>query len=270
MPAVNRTTAYTAEARLDLGGRASWGAIFAGTVVGLAIFALLSLLGAGIGFSAIEVDANDPLGAVPSATPIWMFLSQLVALGAGGFVAGRLAGVLHSMGAILHGATVWGLSTLLAAWLAVSASMGLFNMAGSAISLAGSAVSSTASATADAFDAAVPDDVSLPDLAVSQIGLEDLPEPVASRLRENGITPDNFQDEAQEAFRNVISRAEQARARSLIEGAAMDIWRNPDNARDRLQQLADTLVGGENAVISEEDREQAIRVMERRLDLTPQ
>ncbi|MCL3882638.1 hypothetical protein [Marivita sp. GX14005] len=270
MPDVRTTTAYTPEARLDLGGRASWGAILAGTVVGLAVFAMLALLGAGLGFAAIEVDSTDPLGAVPTASPIWMFLSQLVALGAGGYVAGRLAGVLHGIGAILHGAVVWGLSTLLAAWLAVSASVGLFNMAGSAISMAGSAVSTTASATADAVDAAIPDDVNLPDLAVSEIGLEDLPDPVAARLREAGITPQNFQDEAQEAFRNVISRSEQARARNLVRNAATDILQNPANAQDRLQQLGDALVGGENAVLNDQDREEAIRVMQRRLDLTPQ
>lgn len=257
------------ETRLDRGGRASWGAIFAGVVIGLAVFALLSLLGIGIGMSAIEVDANDPLGAVPTASPIWLFISQLIALGAGGYVAGRLAGVLHGTGAMIHGAAVWGLSTLLAAWLAVSAGVGLFNMAGSALSLAGNAVSATASTTADAVQAVVPEDVNLPDIAVSQIGMEDLPDPVSTKLRNNGITPANFREEAREAFRNVISRSEQARARSRISATATDVLQNPMDAQAELQELADTLVGGENAVLSEEDRIEAMRVMEERMGLTP-
>jgi hypothetical protein len=270
MTDVNRTVAYISPMWPDHGGRSAWGAIFAGTVIGLAVFAMLSLLGLGLGLSAIEVDADDPLGMVPSASPVWLFFSQLVALGAGGFVAGRLAGVLHGIGVMLHGATVWALSTLVAAWLAVSAGMGLFNMAGSAINVAGSVVSSGASATGNAVQAIIPDDINLPDLAVSQIGMEDLPDAVATKLRANGITPANFRDEAREAFRSVISRAEQPRAREAISRTATDILQSPMDAKAEIQQLADTLVGGENAIISDEDRTEAIRVIERRLGLTQQ
>lgn len=258
------------EVELDRGGRASWGAIIAGTVVGLAVFFMLSLLGMGIGLTAIEVDANNPLGIVPTASPIWLFISQIVALGVGGFVAGRLAGVLHKAGAILHGTAVWGLATLAAAWLAVSAGAGLFNMAGATLNTASSAISATASGVGDAASTVIPEDINLPDLAVSQVGMEDLPDPVAARLRANGITPDNFQEEAREAFRNVISRAEQARARRAVTGTATDILQSPMDAEQELTQLADTLIGGENAVLSEEDRAEALRVMERRTGLSRQ
>ena len=268
MSGINQTGAYVPETRLDRGGRSAWGAIFAGSVIGLAIFALLSLLGLGLGLTAIEVDANDPMGMVPTASPIWLFISQVIALGAGGYVAGRLAGVLHGNGSILHGAAVWGLSTLAAAWLAVSAGAGLFNMAGSAISLAGSAVSSTASAVSNAVQAVIPNDINLPDLAISQVGMEDLPDPVASKLRANGVTPANFREEAREAFRNVLSRSEQARARDAVMRTATDLLQNPMDAQAELDQLANTLVGGEDAVLSEEDRKEAMRVMERRLGLT--
>ena len=270
MTDINQAGPYIPQTFVERGDRSAWGAIFAGTVIGLAIFATLSLLGLGLGLAGIEADANDPLGAVPTASPIWIFVSQIVALGAGGYVAGRLAGVLPGMGAILHGAAVWGLATLAAAWLAVSAGLGFFNMAGSAISLAGSAVSSAASTAGDAVQAMVPDDVNLPDLAVGQVGLEDLPDSVAARLRANGMTPEAFRAEAQEAFRNVISRSEQARARNAISRTASSLLQNPADAQAQIQQLADTLLGGEDAVISEEDRVEALRVMERRLGLTAQ
>jgi len=258
------------EVELDRGGRTAWGAILAGTVVGLAIFAMLSLLGMGIGLTAIEVDESNPMGVVPTASPIWMFISQIIALGAGGYIAGRLAGVLHKAGSVLHGAAVWGVATLAAVWLTVSAGAGLFNLAGSALSGAGSAISATASGAGSAVQAIIPEDVNLPDMAVSQVGLEDLPNPVATRLRENGITPENFQEEATEAFRNVISRSEQARARQMVTGTAMDIIQSPSDTSEELSSLADSLLGGENAVLNEEDRNEAMRVMERRLGLSPQ
>ncbi|QXT39239.1 hypothetical protein [Gymnodinialimonas ceratoperidinii] len=258
------------EVELDRGGRTAWGAIIAGSVVGLAVFFMLALLGMGIGLTAIEVDSSNPFGVVPTASPIWLFISQFVALGVGGYVAGRLAGVLHVAGSILHGAAVWGVATLAAAWLAVSAGAGLFNMAGAALNTAGSAISTTASGVGDAASAVIPDDVNLPDLAVSQIGMEDLPDPVAARLRENGITPANFQEEAREAFRAVISRAEQARARRAVLGTATSILQSPTDAGQEISELADTLVGGENAVLNEEDRAEALRVLERRTGLSRQ
>lgn len=258
------------EVELDRGGRTAWGAIIAGSVVGLAVFAMLSLLGMGIGMTSIEVDASNPLGVVPTASPIWLFVSQLIALGVGGYVAGRLAGVLHKMGSILHGAAVWGVATIVAVWLTVSAGAGLFNLAGSALSGAGSAISATATGAGNAIQAVIPDDINLPDLALSQIGMEDLPDPVAARLRENGITPENFREEAKEAFRNVISRSEQARARRAVTRTATDIIQSPTDAAEELSSLADTLVGGENAVLNEEDRKEAKRVMERRVGLSPQ
>lgn len=270
MTDIRQTGAYMRETQLDRGGRSAWGAILVGSVIGLAVFAMLSLLGVGLGLTAIEIGEDNPLGGVPTASPIWLFVSQIISLGIGGFVAGRLAGVLHGIGSMLHGAAVWALSTLVAAWLAVSASVGLFNMTGSAIGMVGSAVSNAASATGGAVQAMMPEDVNLPDLAVSQLGLEDLPDPVAARLREAGITPENFRNEAREAFRDVISRSEQARARRAISNSAVDILRNPSDIEAELQQLADTLVGGEDAVLSEEDRAEALRLMESRLGLTRQ
>jgi hypothetical protein len=270
MTSIEGSGSRFAETALDRGGRSAWGAIFAGSVIGLAMFAMLSLLGLGLGLTGIEVDANDPLGAVPIASPVWIFVSQIVALGAGGYVAGRLAGVLHANGTILHGAAVWALSTLAAGWLVVSAGAGLFNMAGSAISVVGSAVSSTASATGSAVQAAIPDDINLPELAVSQVGLEDLPDSVAARLRDNGMTPSNFREEAREAFRSVISRSEQARARDAISRTAMDVLQSPLDVKSQISQLSDTLIGGEDAVLSKEDRDEAIRVMERRVGLSRQ
>lgn len=54
------------ETLLDRGGRASWGAFFAGTTVALAITALLMLLGLAIGMATIDpAIEQNPLGAVP-------------------------------------------------------------------------------------------------------------------------------------------------------------------------------------------------------------
>ncbi|CUH38855.1 hypothetical protein JSE7799_01573 [Jannaschia seosinensis] len=246
----------------DGNGRAIWGAIFAGTVVALGIFVLLGLAGIGLGFTLIEADEASPMNGSLTTTAIWQFISQLIALGAGGYVAGRLAGVIHSVGAMLHGATVWALTTLVAVWLAAQAAMGIAGAAGSAVSTIASGVSSAAQTV-------IPDDFSLPDLSVGSLSMDDLPQGVQSALREEGITPENFRAEAREAFRAVISEQEQARIRSQAADAAQDIIRSPGNIGETANDFIDSIFGA-GGVLSEEDRREAVAVMERRFGLTPQ
>lgn len=250
------------ETELDRGGRAAWGAIFAGAAVALALFAALALLGLGIGIVDIDPRAANPVGFSLTGTGIYIFVAQLISLGAGGFVAGRLAGVLHTLGSALHGAVVWALTTLAAAWLATSAASGLFSLASSAVSTAFSGASSAAQAI-------IPDDLSLPDVSANAVSFDALPQEVQSTLRENGITPANFQAEAREAFRNVISQSEQARARQAATSTAQDIITSPGDIRQDVAEFTDTLFG-QGGILSEEDRQEAVQVMETRFGITPQ
>ncbi len=254
------TAHAAAEAQLDRGGRATWGAIFAGGVVALATFLALALLGLGIGVVDIDPRSADPVEASLVGTGVYVFVAQLIALGAGGFVAGRLAGVLHTLGSALHGATVWGLTTLASAWLATSAATGLFSLVGNTATAALSGASSAAQAV-------IPDDLSLPDLSAGAVGFDDLPDSVKATLEENGITPGNFQDEAREAFRSVVSEGEQARARDSVISTAQDIVASPGDARAEIAELTDTLFGA-GGVLGEEDRQEALAVMEERFGIT--
>ncbi|MEO6666663.1 MAG: hypothetical protein ABIO65_07820, partial [Nitrospiria bacterium] len=45
--------------------RISWGAVFGGLAVGLAIQVLLTLLGTAAGLSAVDPQSADPVGTVP-------------------------------------------------------------------------------------------------------------------------------------------------------------------------------------------------------------
>ena len=250
------------ERMYDGPGRAHWGAIFAGTVVALGVFVLLALAGIGLGLTIFEATEASPMNGSLTTTAIWQFVSQLVALGIGGYTAGRLAGVLHPMGSMLHGATVWALTTLAGVYLAVQAITGLAGAAGSALSgLAGGASS--------AVSAVIPDDLSLPDVTLSNLSLEDLPQPVQDALRENGITPGNFQAEAQEAFRTVISQQEQAAITDQAGQTAQAIVTNPGNAAQEAEQFIEEIFG-RGGVLGDEDRQEALAVMQNRFGLTPE
>jgi hypothetical protein len=73
--------------------RISWAAVIAGVIMALALQLVLSMIGAGFGFSAI-----DPLqGETPSAMTfsiaagIWMVVSSIFALFTGGWLASQLS-----------------------------------------------------------------------------------------------------------------------------------------------------------------------------------
>jgi hypothetical protein len=242
-------------------GRARWGAIFAGTIYALALYVLLTVIGLGLGLTIFEPDEASPLNGSLTTTAIWQFLSQLVALGVGGYAAGRFAGILHPMGSMLHGALVWSLTTLVSVWIATSAIVGIANIAGSAVSGLFSGVSSAA-------DAVIPEDFSLPDLSVPSVEMSDLPPGVRSTLRENGLTPDNLQAELLEAFRNVVSEGEQAALRRQATETAGAILSSPGDIGEDLEGFVDATFG-RGAILSQEDRAEALAVLERRFGVTP-
>lgn len=126
--------------------RISWGALFAGLVVALAIQLLLSLLGIAIGMASIEpVTEENPMQNFGIATGIYWLISTAIAVFAGGWTAGRLAGMPTPLDSILHGAVTWALFALFTIWLSTSAVGGILtgvgNMLGSILQTAGQGIS---------------------------------------------------------------------------------------------------------------------------------
>lgn len=220
---------------------------------------LLSLVGIGPGVSLFEPEEGSPVNGSLKTTAVWQFVGQLVALGVGGYAAGRLAGALHPTGAMPHGAVMWAVIPLAAVWMATSAAMGIANVAGSAVSgIASRAVQAT-----------IPEDVQLPDLSVGSISMEDLPPQLRRTLRENGLTPETFQAEARAAFRAVLSRQEQADLREAATSTAQDIATSPGDVGADINDVLDGAFG-RGGILSEEDRQAALTVMEERFGLSPQ
>src|SRR4051812_13856075 len=82
----------------------SWGAIFAGVVVGLSINLLLNLLGIAAGLMSVDVASGRLPGAnAPMWAAIWNGISMLIAAFAGGYVAARMSGLKRRSDGILHG-----------------------------------------------------------------------------------------------------------------------------------------------------------------------
>jgi hypothetical protein len=246
--------------------RVSWGAIFAGTVVAMALMVFFTTLGLAIGAAAVDpAQEADPLSGIGVGSGIYLVVTQLISLAVGGFAAARLAGVPRSVGSLLHGASVWALATLFMAWAAIAGGSAIFGVTSSVLG-------SAARGATDAVQAVVPDDLSFPNFSeiASRVSVEDLPPELQQTLEENDITIDEVRQEARDAFRNVVSQQEQDRALSILQGALADAVRSPGDIVSDVNEAIDSLVAGENAVFSQEDRQEVLTVLERRLGLSPQ
>jgi hypothetical protein len=130
--------------------RLSWGAIFAGVVIAVAVQLVLGILGAGIGLTMV-----DPVeGTTPGATGfgigagIYWLITTVLALGAGGYAVARVAGVHERFDALVHGLVVWGVTLILTLYLLTSAVGGIiggaFRTVGAVAGAAGTTVSAAA------------------------------------------------------------------------------------------------------------------------------
>ena len=97
-----------------------WSALFAGSLIGWGALLLLSLIGMILGLSIIDPFASRP--AVSNAgAGIWGAASAILSAFIGGFAVVKLAGDRRRGESLVHGAVAWGLSMLLAGFIALFA-----------------------------------------------------------------------------------------------------------------------------------------------------
>jgi hypothetical protein len=102
----------------------SWPAIFAGAFVAAGVSLILLALGSGLGFASISPWANHGISATAFTVTaaIWLLVTQWIAAGLGGYIAGRLrtrwvATHVHEVffRDTAHGLITWAVATVLIA-----------------------------------------------------------------------------------------------------------------------------------------------------------
>jgi hypothetical protein len=130
--------------------RLSWGAIFAGVVIAVAIQLVLGILGTGIGLTMVDpVEGTTPGAAgFGIGAGLYWLVTTIVALSAGGYAAARVGGATDRFDALVHGLVVWGVTLILTLYLLTSAVGGIiggaFRTVGAVAGAAGSGVGAAA------------------------------------------------------------------------------------------------------------------------------
>lgn len=228
--------------------RISWGAVFAGIVVALAIQFLLNLLSLGIGFAVLDPAGTDN----PEATTFsiaggaWFIVAGILASFAGGYVAGRLSGRPSNTTGGYHGLTTWAATTLMVFYLLTTSVGtlvgGAFQGLGSVIGGAGQAAGAVAAAAAPAVAN-----------SADPFGA------IERQIREasGGTDPESLRSAAVSAVRAAIT-ADEASAEDARDRAADALARAQniplDQARSQVQQYEESYRGA-----IEDARQQAAR-----------
>ncbi|AYY11791.1 hypothetical protein EF847_02700 [Actinobacteria bacterium YIM 96077] len=97
-----------------------WGAVIAGTVIGLAVMVLLSTLWVAWG------EGGD-VSSIADNLHWYAFASAVVALLIAGILAGGLSGIPGPGAGLLHGITVWGITLVVAAIFPIPQTLRLFD-----------------------------------------------------------------------------------------------------------------------------------------------
>lgn len=230
--------------------RLSWGAIVAGAVTALALQVLLSMLGTGIGASTV-----DPLagGGSPTAAAfgigaaLWWGLSSLLALLAGGWVAGRLSGMTRSGDGGLHGMLTWAVALLATVYLVSSAAGSLMKGAAGVFGTA---------ATVTATGAAAPK----------------IAEAAGDQTAKSGLSFDSIKREALALLSQTGKPGLQAGAvEQQAKSAVADAQRTAADPSDQdVSTLVERLLARGRDAASQVDREAVVNVVVARTGLSPE
>jgi len=107
-------TSIGVEDLIPVQSRVSWAAIFAGAVVALAAYLVLTLLGGAIGLSISDAARSSTL---TTSAAVWAIVGTAIALFMGGWVTSQCTVGENKTEAVVHGVIMWGVVLFLMLWL---------------------------------------------------------------------------------------------------------------------------------------------------------
>lgn len=248
------------EGKLEAGRNLSWGSIIAGAVSGAAVFTVLSLLTAALGFGIFSANSANPFEGIGFFTGLWTAITLIVSFCAGGFVAGYAA---RSTG-LLHGAITWAVTVLLLFTLvfnAVATTLGVAGnavgaVAGGAANVAGSALSGAGNAAGSAISAGI-------DKAGEELGkvdTEELQGNLEKYLADTDVAelqPDYIESQLNESKDEIAATVKQ-------------IALNPDNAGAEVDKLTKSLTKKAEEIANAADEDAIANAVAENSDLSEQ
>ena len=265
--------------------RLSWGAVLAGSVIALILQLALNLLGISVGMTSITPrygEDSPEAGEVASSAAIWVGVSTLIAMFAGGWVAARFAGIPDNVDGLLHGLMVWAIVTLISLFLLTTTIgriiSGVSTLIGHGLNLAGRTVQGVAQGVGNVAQgvaqgvggavqgvaANVTDTVqhavdSSPEVANAlegfDLSFEGIVHEAQMLLQQAGLSPENMRGQAQSAMNDA-------------QTAVRDIVQNPARIDQTVNLALRRMFRRGQAAVSDADRDAVVQLMMERGSMT--
>jgi len=110
----------------SVGTRISWGAVIAGAVVAMALYMILTTLGAAIGFS---IGRDTRVETLANGALVWAIVATALALFAGGWTTSQLTAGETKCESMIHGLILWGTVVAAMLWMTSAGVRSGFNAA---------------------------------------------------------------------------------------------------------------------------------------------
>jgi hypothetical protein len=123
-----------------------WSAVLAGVVISLAVGALLNLLGLGFGLGFMGFPDKEAIASVSIVSMMWMMLTGILSLLAGGWIAGRFAYTDCRFEGAWYGLATWAVAGLITFALMVTTVGSIISGTATLVGHTVSAVGQTAAA----------------------------------------------------------------------------------------------------------------------------
>ncbi|SDD59953.1 hypothetical protein SAMN05421538_10215 [Paracoccus isoporae] len=259
-------TRVETQSRLEA-SRVSWGAIFAGTACAVALQIVFLLFALSIGLEII--DDGDMTG-FGFGTGLFILLTGIMCLFAGGSVAGRLSGLPFMPSAVLHGAVVWALVTIIGVYVAGAVTNRAASVAGSVVQTVGSAAGNIAGSAGQLAQAALPDPSEMDFPSVDEILPASLQTDLEQQLEREGATPAQIRQEAREIANDVIDDQDREQIRSIAATTARRVLSNPQDAPEILDNAVSRLTEGANAPLGDQKLEELSEILQQRTGVSEQ
>lgn len=217
----------------ELEGRVSWGSVFGGVFTVLAISILLTVLNSSIGLFMFDPLADHPASGIGTTVGIGTAIILIVSMMAGGFVAGKLAGV----DGMIHGFLVWATTLIITAILGIMLTIGAVKLTANALgaisSFTGNVISGAGSVAGNGISA-------LSDQAKNLFGDidfntdlkgEDVPQDIRMILKKSKVKelqPDYLKDQLEDV-------------KTDLGKSVKKVIANPDNADHVINAFMDRL-----------------------------
>jgi hypothetical protein len=245
---------FVQETEIYSNKRIAWGAVFAGMVVVLVTQLVLTLLGVAFGAGSIDpIEEANPVEGLGMGAGIWLLLTALVSLFAGGWVSGRLATSTNNVDSMLHGVVTWGLASLVSFFLVTTA-------VGGVLSGAAGLLGKVAGIAGQGIKAAVPE---VAKTVGEQWGID------TATL--SGIKAEARTILAQTGKPELQPRAlekQTGRALEEAERAAEEVAKQPQALDREFEGLIDRVFARGKAVLDAADKEAMVNVLVSRTNLS--